>query len=241
MAVIIDDHVLFARSLELFLNTSSDGRVRVEACTENAKEALELVRRHRPDVALVDLAMPPPGGLAAIKEIKHHYPQVRVLALSGTDDTEFALEALAAGADGFMAKSCDADVFVHPLITFAAGLGVLPQSLLNVLVTDMARPPRAALESLTEEEVDLWRLVASGLELTEIAEHRLYVSERTAKRMVSALLRKIGAANRVQAAFLAGRLGLLPEGKEFPAQPAGSSPNRPKTVEVDVEEPTLSP
>jgi DNA-binding NarL/FixJ family response regulator len=217
VAVIVDDHVLFSRTLELFLNTSSDGQVRVAACTDDAKEALELVRRHRPQVALVDLAMPPPGGLAAIREIKHHYPKVRVLALSGTDDTEFALEALSAGADGFMAKSCDADVFVHPLIAFSAGLGVLPQSLLNVLVNDMARPPRAALDSLTEDEVALWRLVASGLEITDIAENRLFVSERTAKRMVSSLLRKIGAANRVQAGYLAGRLGLPPEGKEFPS------------------------
>jgi DNA-binding NarL/FixJ family response regulator len=208
--VVVDDHRLFSRGLELLLNSTSDGRVQVVGRTENAKDALELVRRHRPDVAVVDLSMPPPGGVAAIREVKHHYPQVRVLALSGTDDVRLALEALAAGADGFMAKSSDPEVLVPPLQVLWSGLSLLPPSLLAVLVEAMARPGRAALERLSEEERALWRDVAKGLESVEIAE-RLYVSERTAKRMVASLLRKIGAANRVEAAALAGRSGLLDE------------------------------
>jgi DNA-binding NarL/FixJ family response regulator len=210
VCVLVDDHGLFSRGLELLLTAASEGRIRVAARTEKAEEALTLVRHHRPDVAIVDLAMPPPGGVGAIEEIHHHYPGVRVLALSGTDDRELALDALAAGAHGFIAKSSDPDVLVPPLLSLGAGMSVLPTALLDMLVGSVSRAGRGVMERLSDEELALWRLISKGLESTEIA-HRLYVSERTAKRMVAALLRKLGAANRIEAALLAGRAGLTLE------------------------------
>jgi DNA-binding NarL/FixJ family response regulator len=208
VVVIVDDHGLFSRGLELLLSAASEGRIKVAGRTESAEEALALVRRNRPQVALVDLAMPPPGGVGAIREIAHHYPQVRILALSGTDDRELALEALAAGAHGFIPKSSDPDVLVPPLLSLGAGLSVLPTSLLEALVELRATRRPAVVAKLDDEEIALWRLVARGLESLEIAE-RTYVSERTAKRMVASLLRKLEVANRVEAALLAGRVGLL--------------------------------
>ncbi len=215
VVVIVDDHGLFSRGLELLLSAASEGRIKVAGRTENAEEALALVRRNRPQVALVDLAMPPPGGVGAIREIAHHYPQVRILALSGTDDRELALEALAAGAHGFIPKSSDPDVLVPPLLSLGAGLSVLPTSLLDGLVQLRATRQPAVLAKLDDEETALWRLVARGLESLEIAE-RTYVSERTVKRMVASLLRKLGVANRVEAALLAGRVGLLDDDLEEP-------------------------
>ena len=208
VVVIVDDHSLFSRGLELLLSAASEGRIRVAERTENAEEALALVRRHRPQVALVDLAMPPPGGVGAIRAIAHHYPGVRILALSGTDDRELALEALAAGAHGFIPKSSDPDVLVPPLLSLGGGLSVVPTSLLETLVRLRATRRPAVLDKLDEDEVALWRLVARGLESLEIAE-RTFVSERTAKRMIASLLRKLAVANRVEAALLAGRVGLL--------------------------------
>ena len=208
VVVIVDDHGLFSRGLELLLSAASEGRIKVAGRTESADEALALVRRNRPQVALVDLAMPPPGGIGAIREIAHHYPQVRILALSGTDDREMALEALAAGAHGFIPKSSDPDVLVPPLLSLGAGLSVLPTSLLETLVHLRATRRPAVMARLDDEEINLWRLVARGLESLEIAE-RTFVSERTAKRMVASLLRKLEVANRVEAALLAGRVGLL--------------------------------
>jgi DNA-binding NarL/FixJ family response regulator len=208
VVVIVDDHSLFSRGLELLLSAASEGRIKVAGRTENADEALALVRRHRPSVALVDLAMPPPGGVGAIREIAHHYPEVRILALSGTDDRELALEALAAGAHGFIPKSSDPDVLVPPLLSLGGGLSVLPTSLLGALVELRATRRPALLTKLDDEEIALWRLVARGLESLEIAE-RTFVSERTAKRMVASLLRKLEVGNRVEAALLAGRVGLV--------------------------------
>jgi two-component system nitrate/nitrite response regulator NarL len=213
VVVIVDDHGLFSRGLELLINAASEGRIKVAGRTEDAAEAVTLVRHHRPQVALIDLAMPPPGGLKAIKEVKKHYPKVKVLALSGTDDRDLALEALAAGADGFMAKSSDPEVLVPPLMSLGAGMSVLPTSLLGVLVTPYSQGRRAVLDKLTEEETTLWRMVARAMESAEIAE-KLYVSERTAKRMIVSLLRKLGVNNRIEAAVLAGRVALLDETAE---------------------------
>lgn len=219
VVVIIDDHGLFSRGLELLLSAASEGRIKVAGRTESAEEALALVRRNRPQVALVDLAMPPPGGVGAIREIAHHYPEVRILALSGTDDRDLALEALAAGAHGFIPKSSDPDVLVPPLLSLGGGLSVLPTSLLEALVSLRATRRPGVLARLDDDELNLWRLVARGLESLEIAE-RTFVSERTAKRMVASLLRKLGVANRVEAALLAGRVGLLDEeAAEDDAQP----------------------
>lgn len=213
--VLVDDHQLFSRGLELLLNTDPESRVRVLARTEEASRALELVRHHRPKVAIIDLVMPPPGGLAAVEEVKRHYPEVRVLALSGNDDVTSALDALRAGADGFLLKSSEPDELVPPLIALASGVSVVPAPVMNALLDAKASSGETRLAGLCDEDIALLRLVAAGLESIEIAD-TLHVSERTAKRMVAALLRRIEVANRVQAAAIAGRAGLLEVGPSGP-------------------------
>lgn len=206
--VLVDDHQLFSRGLELLLNTDPDSGVRVLARTEDAGKALELVRHHRPRVAIIDLVMPPPGGLAAVQAVKRHYPDVHVLALSGNDEVASAVEALRMGADGFLLKSSEPDELVPPLVALASGLSVVPVAVLSALLATWTRSGQGAMSDLGAEDLDLLRLIAAGLESTEIAE-RLHVSERTAKQRVGVLLRRIGVSNRLQAAALAGRCGLL--------------------------------
>ena len=206
--VLVDDHQLFSRGLELLLNTDPERRVHVLARTEHADKALELVRHHRPRVAIIDLMMPPPGGLAAVEEVKRHYPDVRVLALSGNDEVGSAIEALRMGADGFLLKSSEPDELIPPLLALAAGVSVVPQPVISALLESWTRSGQRAVSDLTEDEVSLLRMVAAGMESIEIAD-RLHVSERTAKQRVAALLRRIDVSSRVQAAALAGRCGLL--------------------------------
>lgn len=207
--VVVDDHELFSAGLEFVLKHASQGSVRVLGHTNDAAKALELVRRERPRVAIIDLAMPPPGGVEAIRQVKHAYPQVAVLALSGTDDLEFAASALRAGADGFMLKSAAPEMLIPPLLSLALGMAVMPRPMMRA--TFMAhRYGRDLVAQLEDDERQLWFLVAKGMETTEIAE-KMFASERTVKRMVAALLRKIGANNRHEAAALAGRCGLLDE------------------------------
>jgi len=162
--VLVDDHQLFSRGLELLLNTDPESRVRVLARTEDASRALELVRHHQPMVAIIDLVMPPPGGLAAVEEVKRHYPHVRVLALSGNDDVTSAVDALRAGADGFLLKSSEPDELVPPLIALASGVAVVPAPVMNALLDAKASSGETRLAGLCEEDIALLRLVAAGLE-----------------------------------------------------------------------------
>lgn len=204
----MDDHPLFSRGLALLLPGVSGGRVRVVGTTEDASAAAALVRRHRADVAVVDLHMPPPGGTRAIAAIRRADPMVRVVALSGLAEADAALEALRAGAVGFLPKTADPEALVRPLLAVLDGWSVLPEELLRRLL-DQSTPTgeQGVAERLSADERRLWRLVADGAPTVDIAT-TLHVSERTAKRLVASLLRSLGVSTRVEAAALAGRAGL---------------------------------
>ncbi len=208
MVAIIDDHDLFAQGLALLLSTRAGDRFVVGGHTTRVEEGSALVESCGAHLAIVDLAMPPLGGCTAIHQIKRRFPKIRVLALSGSEDLKLAEAALRAGADGFLRKSADPDVLVAPLLTVAAGLRVLDGALLNTLLQASRKAPESLLTRLNAQEIRLWIFVAQGMETAAIA-RRMLVSERTAKRMTASLLNKIGAANRIEAAGLAGRYGLL--------------------------------
>lgn len=142
------------------------------------------------------------------RHIKARHPRTRILALSGTDDSALAEEALRAGADGFLPKTARPEALAGPLWTIAEGLRVIDGSLLETLLGNTRRPPAELVERLNAQDLTLWRLLACGMETADIAE-RMMVSERTAKRMVAALLNKLGVTNRIAAAALAGRFGVL--------------------------------
>ncbi|MFF5084076.1 response regulator [Actinoplanes sp. NPDC000266] len=203
---VVDDHNLFARGLELLLPEVSGGRATVVATTGDAAYAASVVRHAVPDVVLVDLRMPPPGGMRAISAVRRAAPRARVLAMSGDDDPELALEALRTGASGFLPKSSDPADILQPLLAVIDGWAVLPESLLAVMVERNGRP--ATPDNLSDEDRELLRLIAAGSSTVEIAT-KLHVSERTVKRLTATLLRKLHVASRAEAAALAGRTGLL--------------------------------
>jgi len=208
VVVIVDDHALFAEGLALLLESRAGADFLVAGSTTAGEEAVALVGRHGADIAIVDLALPPLGGVETIRRVKAAYPATRVLALSGTEDLELAAAALRAGADGYLGKSADPQVLVAPLLAMVAGVRVLRPELLDALLTAADRPADGLLDRLGDRDVELWTMLARGLETSEIA-RPLLVSERTAKRMIASLLHKLGAANRIEAAALAGRAGLL--------------------------------
>lgn len=210
VVVIVDDHELFAQGLALLLSREWGGMFTVGGQTTRVEEAADLVARCNADVAIVDLSMPPLGGVAAIRHIKARHPATRILVLSGTDDIGLAEEALRAGADGFLPKTARPEALAGPLSTVAEGLRVIDGAVLDALLGNTRRPPPELLNRLTAQDLQLWMLLASGMETAEIA-GRMLVSERTAKRMVAALLAKIGVTNRIAAAAKAGQFGLLDE------------------------------
>jgi len=204
---LIDDHALFVRGLELLLPHLSDGRARVVGSTCDASQAAGLVRRCVPDLALVDLHMPPPGGIRAITAIRRTDPRLRVVAMSGLDENDVIVEALRAGAEGYLPKSSEPEELLPPLMAVLDGWAVLPAELLAALVAPTRnRLPVSAL--LDDEERLLLQLIARGNSTVEIAD-RLHISERTVKRMTASLLRKLRVSTRTEAAALAGNAGLL--------------------------------
>ena len=186
--------------------------MRVVGRADDWRTGLDLVRKRRPDVAVVELgegpAAPARAGLDTIRELRQASPSTRLLALAGQADADLAVATLSAGALGFVLRPVDTGDLVAPVMTVASGHSVLPRELLSGLVGSAVPRDTALLDGLTTQYTDLWRMVADGLETAQIAE-RLYVSERTAKRMVAFLLRRLGVANRIQAAALAGQAGLL--------------------------------
>lgn len=206
--VIIDDHELFTQGLILLLAQRWDDRFTVVGHTDQVEEAVPLVASTRPHIAVVDLNMPPLGGATAIRRIKSSYPGTQVLALSGAGDVTLAEEALRAGADGFMSKTASADALVAPLLSIAARLAVIEHDVVDYLLSLSRKPSSELLERLDDRDLKLWVLLARGYETVDIAQ-QLLVSDRTAKRLIASLLNKLQAANRVEAAGLAGKYGLL--------------------------------
>jgi DNA-binding NarL/FixJ family response regulator len=197
-----------AGPLEAGLDGASGGVLRVVGRADGARSGVELVRRLRPDVAVVELAGAPGAGLAAVRELHQASPPTRLLVLAPQADSDVAVATLNAGALGFLVRPAIAGDVVASVLAVASGHAVLPRELLSGLVGSAVPRDPELLDALTPQYADLWRMVADGLETTQIAE-RLYVSERTAKRMVAFLLRRLGVANRIQAAALAGQAGLL--------------------------------
>jgi two-component system, NarL family, nitrate/nitrite response regulator NarL len=211
--LVVDRQPLFRRGLEETLPAVSDGGVRVVAATDLADNAPVLVRRHQPDVALVDLELATPGALAALTAMRRVQPRLPVLALARhRGENRAIVDALAAGACGVLLKT-RAPAGLVPSLLAAAGSVVQPEH--------RPGPP------LTGSERHLWRLIAGGASTSQIAQ-ALHVSDRTVKRLTARLLRTLGVASRTEAAALAGRAGLL-DGSA-PAEPVIPAPRRPSAA-----------
>ncbi|GIM93639.1 response regulator [Paractinoplanes toevensis] len=204
---LVDDHPLFVRGLELLLPEVSGGQVTVVASTGDASAAASLVRRTVPDLVLVDLHMPAPGGVRAVGAIRRAAPRVRIVAMSGDEDPQPAIEALRAGAEGFLPKTSEVADLLQPLLAVLGGWSVLPAALLGTLLAPV-RGIRPAPAELDEAERQLLQFIAAGATTTEIAVE-LHVSERTVKRLTATLLRKLRVSSRTEAAALAGSAGIL--------------------------------
>jgi two-component system nitrate/nitrite response regulator NarL len=203
---LIDHHPLFVHGLELLLPAISDGRFQVVGSTNDAAAAAALVRRCLPDLALVDLQLPSPGGVRAVAAIRRAVPRLRVIAMADPEEPTLAVAALRAGAEGCLPKTSQAEDLMPPLLAALSGWAVLPANLLDTLLQRSRHSPPA--HGLDEEERRLLRLIAAGHHTVHIAD-QLHVSERTVKRLTAALLRKLRVANRTQAAAAAGSAGLL--------------------------------
>lgn len=205
--LIVDNEQLIRSGIALILGTAPD--LRVVAAVEGGS-AVAAVEEHRPDVVLLDIRMPDVDGLTVLRELMRRHPAPQVAMLTTFDSDEYLGEALSLGARGFLLKDTAPDTLIGSVRTLATGAGCLSASVVSRLGV---RPQRAELgkpsiRTLSERERQVLAFIGHGLSNSEIGA-RLHLGTATVKDHVSSLLTKLGVANRVRAAVLADRAGLV--------------------------------
>ena len=206
--LIADDQTLFRSGLARLLD--GDPRVNVVAQAANGVEAVAMATTHKPDVILMDLKMPNLDGLEATRRILAEHPTVKVLILTTFETDTYVLQALRAGASGYVLKESQPEAIISSIMTVMAGERVMASAVANrvlQLVTG-ATTPKEFYDGLTTREIEILKLIATGKANKQIA-YRLSISEKTVRNHVSNMYEKLKIYDRTQAVLYAIRKGLV--------------------------------
>ncbi|ALX50342.1 response regulator [Lentibacillus amyloliquefaciens] len=216
--VLIDDHKLFREGVKRILDFESSFEVVAEG--DDGNIASQLVRKHRPDVVLMDINMPKLNGVQATADLVRKYPNTNVIILSIHDDESYVTHALKTGAQGYLLKEMDSDALIEAIKVVREGGSYLHPRITHNLVQEYRRLAREnaatvaenaveyhkPLHLLTRRECEVLQLLADGKSNRGVAE-RLYISEKTVKNHVSNILQKMNVNDRTQAVVSAIRKG----------------------------------
>lgn len=223
--LLVDDHPLAREGLRTMLSTASDIEVVAEAA--DGFEAVEKASEHQPHIILMDLRMPNLDGLEATRRIKSRLPSISIIVLTAYDDEAYIVDAVRAGAGGYLLKDTSKDLLTHTIRAVNSGGMLIKTNLLREAMLSLAdgsgarlkeKPAdNAMLEELTPRERDVLRLIVKGRTNREIGQ-ALSISEDTAKKHVQTIMLKLGVSDRTQAAVKAVRYGFfeLAPGSEEP-------------------------
>jgi len=209
--VIADDHELFREGTRNLINQEQDMEVVGEA--SNGEEAVGLVTRLRPNVTLMDIAMPGVNGIEATRQIKARQPAVAVLILTAYDNDQYILALLEAGAAGYLLKNVRGSDLVDAIRSVHAGEAVLhpaiARKVLNRFGTSEQKPGgRIQPVELSEREMEILKLASKGMSNRDIAGN-LYLSRRTVQAHLGNIFRKMDVGSRTEAILHALRMGWL--------------------------------
>ncbi|WP_197319336.1 response regulator transcription factor [Saccharomonospora sp. NB11] len=214
--VLADDEAMIRAGVRGILAADPDVEVVAEA--GDGRAAIEAVRRHRPDVVLLDIRMPGLDGLSAAAALRRESPEVAVVVLTTFDEDAYVTEALECGVSGFLLKASDPRELLIAIRAAVEGAAYLsPRIARRLLATvrdagrSRAADARQRVAELTPRERDVLALVGTGASNADIG-RALFLSEGTVKAHVSAILRRLALDNRVQAAILAHEAGLVERG-----------------------------
>jgi DNA-binding NarL/FixJ family response regulator len=208
--VLVEDHVLYRCGLRRLLEQHD---IDVVGEASHGRAAVQLASELRPDVIVTDLSMPLMSGVEAIGRIVAADPDARIVVLTVTGEDDEVLDALLAGACGYLLKDASADEVVAAVHAALAGDSMISPRIAGRLVARLreAGRPRAEREldvDLTTREVEVLKLIAHGKENSAIAQE-LYISPKTVKNHVASILEKLAIENRIQAAVAAVKSGLV--------------------------------
>jgi DNA-binding NarL/FixJ family response regulator len=208
--LVADDQAMVRAGFRMLLAGEQDIEVVAEA--SNGIEAVAKAARMDPAVILMDIRMPELDGLEATRRILAANDAARVLMLTTFGIDEYVYEALCAGASGFVLKDDPPEQLISAVRTVAAGNALLSPAITKRVIMQFTRIPRPVppkeLSDLTERELEILRLIATGLSNAEIG-RTLFIGETTVKTHVTHILQKLGLRDRVQAVVLAYRAGLF--------------------------------
>ncbi|GAB2739578.1 response regulator transcription factor [Salinifilum aidingensis] len=222
--MVVDDHPMWRDGVARDL---TERGFEVPATSDNATSALRIARAVTPDVVLMDLNLGDSSGVAATRHITEEIPGTRVLVLSASGEHSDVLEAVKAGASGYLVKSASVEELVDAVHRTAAGDAVFTAGLAGLVLGEyrrMAATPEDEPQApqLTDRETEVLRLVAKGMTARQIA-NRLVISHRTVENHVQSTLRKLQLHNRVELARYAIEHGLA-EGAEAAQDERGEQP-----------------
>jgi DNA-binding NarL/FixJ family response regulator len=200
--ITIDDHPLFRQGVAGVINARQDMEVVAEG--GNGLEAVELYRRHRPDIVIMDLRMPTLGGVEAISIIVSEFPAARILVMTTYQGDVEALRALKAGAKGYLLKSAIAEEVTRAIERICQGHKYMPSDVAVSLAG------HAVDGSLSAREVAVLKLIAAG-NTNLAAAQALSISEETVKSHMKSIIAKLNARDRTHAVLIAVRRGVLTE------------------------------
>jgi len=200
--LVADDHPLFREGVVQSLSTEPDIEVVAEA--GSGEEAVRLATELIPDLVVLDLGMPKGGGIAATRQIAASCPATAILVLTVSEDPDDLLQALKAGARGYVLKGVPAHGLVHAVRAVTAGEVYVTPTLASTILHEMTRPTVDPFDQLTHREQEILELVSKGHTNREIGEE-LYLAEKTVKHYMTNVLQKLHVRSRVEAALLAQR------------------------------------
>ncbi len=207
--LLADDHNVLRQGIAQVLQAQPDMTVVAQA--DNGKEAVQLVREHRPAVALLDISMPEMSGVEATQQITAEFPETRVIILTMHRRDDYVFEAIKAGASGYLLKEVELDELLAAIRAVASGEAVIDSAVAGRVLAELRRGPGGAQpdpgSALAERDVDILRLLAHSLTNQEIAA-KLFISEKTVRNRLSLIFRQLHLKNRTDAALYALRSGL---------------------------------
>jgi len=203
--LIVDDHKVVRSGVKALIATESELEVIGEAA--DGREAVTKVKAGNPDVVLMDLVMPEMDGVEATKAITEDEQELKILILTSFSEEERIIQAIKAGASGYLIKDASPDELVEAIKNVYRGESTLDPKIAGTVLNSIQGETSNSAGELTEREREVLELVAEGLPNDDIAE-KLYISERTVRSHVSNILSKLDLANRTQAALYAVREGI---------------------------------